>query len=102
LSFDPPVRHTRVDYAGNRMGFHLLRGTTAQEVFDAFRKWEKEEGDASTIDAGLKCDVKPGSQRRERGSQSRLLQANSFEDQILADDRSRHAAVSESVRPRPG
>ena len=74
LSFDPPVRHTRVDYAGNKMGFHLLRGTNAQEVFDAFRKWEKEEGDAAKIAEGLKCDVKPGAQRRERGT----LQCGTF------------------------
>ncbi len=74
LSFDPPVRHTRVDYAGNKMGFHLLRGTNAQEVFDAFRKWEKEEGDAVTIAEGLKCSLKPGAQRRERGT----LQCGTF------------------------
>jgi hypothetical protein len=74
LSFDPPVRHTRVDYAGNKMGFHLLRGTNAQEVFDAFRKWEKEEGDAATIAEGLKCSLKPGAQRRERGT----LQCGTF------------------------
>jgi subtilisin family serine protease len=74
LSFDPPVRHTRVDYAGNKMGFHLLRGTNAQEVFDAFRIWEKEEGEAVTIANGLKCDMKPGAQRRERGT----LQCSTF------------------------
>jgi Subtilase family len=74
LSFDPPVRHTRVDYAGNKMGFHLLRGASAPEVFDAFRKWEKGEGDATKIAQGLKCDVKPGAQRRERGT----LQCSTF------------------------
>ena len=40
--------------------------------------------------------------RRAGGRQSRLLQAGSLEDEVLADDRPRHAAVPRSVRPRPG
>ena len=68
LSFDPPVRHTRLDYAGIAMGFHLIRGADASEVFDAFRKWEAEEGAAPRIKSAFKCDLKPGPQRRERGT----------------------------------
>ena len=68
LSFDPPVRHTRVDYAGLKMGFRLIRGANAADVFAAFRKWETDEGDAFRIDEILKCDLKPGALRRERGT----------------------------------
>ena len=65
---DPPVRHTRLDYAGTKMGFHLIRGANANEVFDAFRKWEADEGREFRIRETLKCDLKPGAQRRERGT----------------------------------
>lgn len=69
LCFDPPVRHTRLDYAGISMGFNLLRGTTPAEVFDAFRRWEKKkEGEPFTLQNVLKCDMKPGPQRREKGT----------------------------------
>ncbi|MDF0522355.1 S8 family peptidase [Bradyrhizobium yuanmingense] len=68
LSFDPPVKHTRLDYAGLKMGFHLIRGASASDVFDAFRKWEANEGHAFRIKESLKCDLKPGAQRRERGT----------------------------------
>lgn len=68
LSFDPPVKHTRLDYAGLKMGFHLIRGTNAGDVFDAFRKWEANEGKAFSIRNTFKCDLKPGAQRRERGT----------------------------------
>ena len=68
LGFDPPVRHTRIDYAGNKMGFHLIRGASAEQVFEAFRKWEANEGEPFKIDEILKCDMKPGALRRERGT----------------------------------
>jgi hypothetical protein len=61
LAFDPPVRHTRTDYAGTAMSFHLLRGTALEEVFDAYRKWDKAEGKAPSI-IGLLIGV--GSRRR--------------------------------------
>ncbi|WP_322516970.1 S8 family peptidase [Rhodopseudomonas palustris] len=68
LSFDPPVRHTRFDYAGIKMGFHLIRGASAEQVFAAFRKWEANEGEPFSFDGVHKCDLKPGAQRRERGT----------------------------------
>lgn len=68
LAFDPPVRHTRIDYAGTSMGFHLLRGTSAADVFEAFRKWEKQEGDPARLAKKFQCSLKPGAQRRERGT----------------------------------
>ena len=40
--------------------------------------------------------------RRAGSGQPRLLQAGALEDQVLADDGPRHAALSRPVRPRPG
>jgi type I restriction enzyme R subunit len=40
--------------------------------------------------------------RRAGSSEPRLLQADSLQDKILADDGSRHATLSGPVRPRPG
>jgi subtilisin family serine protease len=74
LAFDPPVRHTRVDYMGTRMGFNLLRGTTAEGVFDAYRKWDKDNGEAARVTGKIRCPMEPGMQRRERGT----LQCGSF------------------------
>jgi subtilisin family serine protease len=74
LSFDPPVRHSRSDYAGLSMGFRLIRGANEREVFEAFRKWEKSEGAPFRLAGRLQCSLKPGPQRRERGT----LQCASF------------------------
>jgi len=74
LAFDPPVRHTRRDYAGIGMSFHLLRGASQEEVFDAFRKWEKAEGAAFKLAGKFKCDLSPGWQMRSRGT----LQCGTF------------------------
>jgi hypothetical protein len=74
LSFDPPVRHTRFDYAGIYMGFRLVRGADERDVFDACRKWEKAEGTPFRLANRFQCSVKPGPQRRERGT----LQCGSF------------------------
>ncbi|MCG6205351.1 S8 family peptidase [Rhodopseudomonas sp. HC1] len=68
LAFDPPVRHTRFDYAGSKLSFRLIRGASSKDVFDAFRKWEAGEGEATIIGGAKQCDLKPGSQRRERGT----------------------------------
>jgi len=68
LAFDPPVRHTRFDYAGITMSFSLLRGTAAEDVLKHFRKWQKAEGPAFRIHDRFKCPMVPGPQRRERGT----------------------------------
>lgn len=68
LAFDPVVRHTRMDYAGLNMSFDLFRGMTSEEVFDACRKYEVEEGDALTVGDARKCKMKPGPQLRGRGT----------------------------------
>jgi hypothetical protein len=74
LAFDPPVRHTRLDYAGISMGFQLVRGASAQDVFEAFRKWEKKEGVPAVLANKLKCAVEPGPQLRQKGT----LQCGTF------------------------
>jgi hypothetical protein len=38
LAFDPPVRRTRVDYAGIGMNFRLLRGCDPARIFELFRR----------------------------------------------------------------
>lgn len=68
LAYDPPVRHTRLDYAGIEMSFELVRGTSQEEVFDHFRKWEKDEGEPFKVTGSKRCAMKPGSQKREKGS----------------------------------
>jgi hypothetical protein len=74
LCFDPPVRHTRLDYAGLSMGFQLVRGSSSDEVFDACRKWEKKDGDPAKLAQRLKCSLDPGPQQRQRGT----LQCGTF------------------------
>jgi subtilisin family serine protease len=70
LAFDPPVRHTRIDYAGVAMSFQLIRGSKAEEVFDHFRKWEneKDKGKPFKLANKFKCDLKPKQTVRERGT----------------------------------
>lgn len=45
LAFDPPVRHSRLDYLGTRMSFRLIRGKTLDEVAAAFSKLPTAEVD---------------------------------------------------------
>jgi hypothetical protein len=47
LAYDPPVRNSRRDYAGVKMGYHLVRGKSSEEVFERFRRWDKDEKDAN-------------------------------------------------------
>ncbi|EOA3227028.1 S8 family peptidase [Escherichia coli] len=64
LAFDPPVRHTRKDYLGCEMNFRLIRGKTADDVFNFFKV--KEEGDAiSEMPNKYNCDLKPGANSRD-------------------------------------
>jgi hypothetical protein len=74
LAFDPVVRHTRLDYCGLSMGFDLYRGTTAGEVFNACRKWEKAEGDPFRVMDARRCKLWPGPRLRGKGT----LQCGTF------------------------
>jgi hypothetical protein len=64
LAFDPPIRHTRLDYSGLGMSFDLYRGMTSDEVFDACRKWEEDEGDPFKVKDSRRCGMKPGPELR--------------------------------------
>jgi hypothetical protein len=68
LAFMAPVKHTRYDYSGISMSFRVLRGTNSKEVFDHCRKWEKIEGEVFKLKARFECKMKPGPQRRDRGT----------------------------------
>ena len=74
LAFDPPVRRTRADYLGLTMGWRLIRGTSQQDVFDKFRKWEKAEGEPPEFPSKYQCNTTPGPKLREKGT----LQCASF------------------------
>lgn len=68
LAFDPPVRHTRADYAGVGMSFRLIRGCEPERIFEHYRKRTKEEGPFPEIAARYNCDLTPGPQAREKGT----------------------------------
>ena len=79
LAFDPPVRNSRKEYLGVKMGYHLVRGKSAEEVFDRFRKWEAEEkaengGAAVFANASAICKMTPLATMQEAGS----LQVGTF------------------------
>ncbi len=68
LAFDPPVRHTRADYAGVTMSFRLKRGCSSDLVYDHYRKRAREEGKHPKIEDRYDCDLKPGPRVREKGT----------------------------------
>lgn len=68
LAFDPPVRHTRSDYAGVGMSFRLLRGCDQDFVFEWAKKRTKEQGKPPELKASLDCKMQPSSTVRERSS----------------------------------
>lgn len=68
LAFDPPVRHTRADYAGVGMSFRLVRGCDPALIFEHFRRRTQAEGRFPEIAARFNCGMSPGPQSRERGT----------------------------------
>jgi len=75
LAFDPPVRHSRIDYIGVKMSFRLIRGKSLDIVAETFRKRTKDE---KTVDSfsntKYNCNMTPGPNKREGGT----LQKASF------------------------
>jgi hypothetical protein len=65
MAYDPPVRHTRMDYAGVGMNFRLLRGVTPEFVFDHFRRRGKDDGSPPEVPGRFKCSLHPGPRARE-------------------------------------
>jgi hypothetical protein len=74
LAYDPPVRHTRLEYLGVRLNYHLLRGITPEEVFDHFRQRASDEAPFEQLPGTAKCDLVPS--RDVRGTST--LQASTF------------------------
>ncbi len=61
LAFDPPVRHSRLDYLGTTMSFRLIRGRSLEQVAEAFRQRTTAEPRAERIGSPFDCpmDVRP-------------------------------------------
>jgi hypothetical protein len=74
LAFDPPVRHTRLEYLGIRLNYHLLRGVTPDEIFEFFRHRTKDEAKFEELASTAKCGLVPS--RDVRGTST--LQASKF------------------------
>lgn len=68
LAFDPPVRHTRVDYAGVGMSFRLLRGCQPDLIFEHYRRRDAAEGAVPALLARYDCKPEPGPREREKNS----------------------------------
>jgi hypothetical protein len=80
LAFDPPTRHTRQEYLGTRMSFHLLRGLSPEEIFEHFRR--RDDGTRHPDIAGsAKCDMDPGIEARETST----LQCATFTQTVNRD-----------------
>lgn len=67
LAFDPPVRHSRNDYAGVGMSFRLVRGCEPALISEHFKKRPRDE-DIPDIAKRFQCQMKPGPQLREKST----------------------------------
>ena len=68
LVYDPPVRHTRTDYAGVGMSFRLIRGCAPGLIFEHYHKRSKEEDPFPELACRYDCSLSPGPQAREKGT----------------------------------
>ena len=69
LAYDPPVRHSRLDYAGNTMSYRLVRGCDANFVFEHFRRRVvADEGAFPEMEARHNCKLEPSPTVREKSS----------------------------------
>lgn len=68
LAYDPPVRHSRMDYNGVSMGFRLIRGCDADAVFEHFRQRAQVEGPVPDMENRFNCKLEPGPTLREKSS----------------------------------
>ncbi len=69
LAFDPPVRHTRVDYLGITMSYRLIRGWSDDQVFDHFRRRDvAAEGQHPKLPGSNDCDFFPKKSCRDAGT----------------------------------
>jgi hypothetical protein len=71
LAFDPPVRHTRNDYAGVSMSFRLIRGCQPDLIFEHYRKREQDDEPFPDLPGRYNCKLSPGPRAREKGTVQR-------------------------------
>ncbi|NTI64159.1 S8 family peptidase [Agrobacterium rhizogenes] len=71
LAYDPPVRHTRNDYAGVGMSFRLVRGCEPNFIFEHYRKRAEVEGPFPEMENRFNCKLEPGPKVREKSSVQR-------------------------------
>ena len=74
LAFDPPVRHTRLEYLGVRLNYHLIRGMNPNDIFEFFRQRKKDDKPFDELPGTAKCPLDPS--RDIRGTST--LQASTF------------------------
>jgi hypothetical protein len=65
MAFDPPVRHTRLEYLGIRLNYHLIRGHDPNAIFEHFRRRTKEEPRFEDLGSSTKCPLMPSRDERE-------------------------------------
>lgn len=68
LAYDPPVRHSRLDYNGVSMSFRLIRGCDPDAIFEHFRQRAQAEGPTPEMAARFNCKLAPSSTAREKSS----------------------------------
>lgn len=68
LAYDPPVRHSRLDYNGISMSFRLIRGCDADKVFEHYRQRTRAEGPVPDMENRFDCKLSPSSTVREKSS----------------------------------
>lgn len=68
LAYDPPVRHSRLDYNGVSMGFRLIRGCDVNKVFEHYRQRAQIEGPIPDMEKRFNCKLLPGPAIREKSS----------------------------------
>ncbi|TAX28870.1 S8 family peptidase [Rhizobium leguminosarum] len=68
LAYDPPVKHSRLDYNGVSMGFRLVRGCDADKVFEHYRQRAQAEGPVPDMENRFNCKLTPGPGIREKSS----------------------------------
>ncbi len=75
LAFDPPVRHTNLDYLGIKLEFHLFRGVSEEQVKEWFSERPQSDNTPNPtsqvierIDNKYKCKLLPGALRRNKGT----------------------------------
>ncbi len=73
LAYDPPTRHTRVDYFGTTMSYRLIRGARLNEVTEHYRRRAEAEGPVPEMPGRSNCDLIPGPAIRDRGTLQRSI-----------------------------